>query len=568
MHSRSESWGGLFKVEQYRLIRIASRASLRWLRDFEQTAPPSLREGTPPNLGGEWLAEIGAQGDLWPLGGVGRVRLARYLGHLSLLILLLSVVTAFGQNSVDPLGYSISTPRPIDPAAGTTNPSALATQRQNPFLGSAPAGKPTGDVMHLSLSETIALGLRFNLGVIESTQTSADIRAQRLRSLAALLPDVSFEATDVLANASLKEFGLKLPAIPGIPALPATTGAFGFQDARLSVTQSIYNSAIRNSYQAEKHAQQVSLLSSADARDVVVYAVGTSYFQVVAAAARLETTRAQLVSARELDQQTADRVNSQVSPEIDSLRARVARQSAEQLVTNAANELEKARLTLGRITGLPSDQKFTTVDTAYRPVTGLTAQSAIAHARELRSDLLSAAASIREAESRVRSAKGEKLPALSFHADYGAAGVNLGSLNQVYTIAGQISVPVFTGGRIQADIDQAQTNLARRQAEYDDLEGRVVYDVRVAWLDMQASDSSVSVAESNRALAERALAQSQDRYLNGVTNYLEVLRAQEAVTTADENYIRSVYSFNVAKIALARAMGAAASHIQDFFGGK
>src|SRR5262249_47993832 len=39
MPSRSEGWGGLFKDEQYRLIRSASRASIRWLRDFEQTTP-------------------------------------------------------------------------------------------------------------------------------------------------------------------------------------------------------------------------------------------------------------------------------------------------------------------------------------------------------------------------------------------------------------------------------------------------------------------------------------------------------------------------------------------------
>jgi hypothetical protein len=39
MPSRSEGWGGLFKVEQYRLIRSASRASKRLLRDFEQTTP-------------------------------------------------------------------------------------------------------------------------------------------------------------------------------------------------------------------------------------------------------------------------------------------------------------------------------------------------------------------------------------------------------------------------------------------------------------------------------------------------------------------------------------------------
>jgi hypothetical protein len=47
MPSRSEGWGGLFKGEQYRLIRSASRASIRWLRDFEQTTPGASR---PPLL--------------------------------------------------------------------------------------------------------------------------------------------------------------------------------------------------------------------------------------------------------------------------------------------------------------------------------------------------------------------------------------------------------------------------------------------------------------------------------------------------------------------------------------
>jgi hypothetical protein len=47
MPSRSEGWGGLFKVEQYRLIRSASRLSIRWLRGFEQTTPGASR---PPLL--------------------------------------------------------------------------------------------------------------------------------------------------------------------------------------------------------------------------------------------------------------------------------------------------------------------------------------------------------------------------------------------------------------------------------------------------------------------------------------------------------------------------------------
>ena len=127
---------------------------------------------------------------------------------------------------------------------------------------------------------------------------------------------------------------------------------------------------------------------------------------------------------------------------------------------------------------------------------------------------------------------------------------------------------LFRSGRIRADVDEARATLARRQAEYADLKGRVAYDVRVAWLDLEASDAGVKVADRNRALADRALTQSRDRYSNGVTNYLEVVEAEEALTAAEENYIQTLYSFNVSKIALARAMGVAERRFSDFFGGK
>src|SRR5262249_45926169 len=152
----------------------------------------------------------------------------------------------------------IPTPHPIDPAAGTTNPSALATQRQNPFLGSTPAGKATAGVISLSLSDAIARGLRYNLGLIESSHSNADVRAQRLRALSVLLPEVSLDARQVVASQNFKEFGLRLPPIAGFPGLPATSGLFGFQDTRISMTQSIYNAQLRNRYQAEKQAEHAS----------------------------------------------------------------------------------------------------------------------------------------------------------------------------------------------------------------------------------------------------------------------------------------------------------------------
>jgi outer membrane protein TolC len=436
-----------------------------------------------------------------------------------------SAEIVFSQTQPDPAAYSISTPRPINPAASTTNPSALATQGQNPYLGSTPVGKATDQELSLSLQEAVNRGLRFNLGLIESSQATAEVRAQRLRALSALLPNLSVKAEQAFEDVSLQEIGLKLPPIPGFPGLPATTGPFGYQEARVSLTQSVYSDELHNRYRAQKTSEQASALSTRDARDVVVYAVGVAYLQVVASAARVETAQAQLASARELDQQTADQLKNEVSPEIDSIRAQVERQSAEQRLINATDAFEKDKLALGRIIGMPIDQKFTlAAATGYRPMVELTQQSATAQALQARADLRSAEGNVRAAEYGVRAEKAQRFPAFSLHADYGGAGVNVGNFNSVYTVAGSVSFPIYTGGRIRAGVDEARANLARRQAEYEDLKGRVAYDVRVAWLDLQASDSGVKVAERNRALAERALTQSRDRYSNGVTNYLEVLQ--------------------------------------------
>jgi outer membrane protein TolC len=466
-----------------------------------------------------------------------------------------------------PLGYSVPTPRPINPSESTTNPSAQETQRQNPYLGSVPQ-QSTGTLLRLSLAGAIERGLRYNLGLVESEHASADVHGDRLRALATLLPQLTGNARQNYDNLSFKEIGIKLP--PGTPfQLPATSGAFGYQDARVSVSQQVYNASLRDRYRASKSLEQASIFTQKDSRDVVVFAVGAAYMQVIASAARVATAQAQLDSAKELDQQTANRVASEVSPEIDSLRAQVERQSAEQRLTNSKNQFEKDKLTLARITGLAIDQPFElTEGLTYHSLTNWTSESATDDAWKSRADLSSAEASLHAAQAVLQGQRAQRLPVVSFSADYGGAGVNVGNFNSVYTVSGNVSVPLYTGGRIRADIEQARSDVARREAEYADLKGRIAYDVRVAWLDLMASDSGVTVATRNKTLAGKALAQSQDRYSNGVTNYLEVVEAQETVVAAGDNYIQSLYSYNVAMISLARAMGGAETKLFVLLGGK
>src|SRR6202030_3147930 len=100
-----------------------------------------------------------------------------------------------------------------------------------------------------------------------------------------------------------------------------------------------------------------------------------------------------------------------------------------------------------------------------------------------------------------------------------------------------------------------------------DLRGRIDYEVRSALLDMNSAAEQVEVARSSVELAEEALTQSRDRFTAGVTDNLEVVQAQEAVASAHESYIQSLYAHNLAKVELARAIGDAEHGVKGFLKG-
>jgi outer membrane protein TolC len=484
---------------------------------------------------------------------------------VSILILLGGLPLAARAQQASPsfeLG-SISTPRTINPAVNSNTPSSLAGQQQNPFLGSVPTGKATGTTIDLSLQEAVGRGLRFNLGVIENQTSLRQVQAQRLRALSAMLPNVGTLLRQNLDELSRVAIGLKIAGIP------ASTGQFSYQESYVTFSDTGLNFETAYRLRAARRTVDAGKYSLDDARDVVVLAVGTAYLQVVSSQSRLDTAEAQLDVARTLEEQTANQVRSGLSPEIDGLRATVQRQTDEQRVTVARANLEKDKLTLSRLIGLPSGQQFQITNIApYQPWNGPDLGTALKQAMESRADLKSAQASAQAAKLDKKAAQFERLPALSFNGYYGGLGTTLGHADQTYTVAASISLPIFTGGRIRADIQESSAQWERKQSENSDLAGRVDYEVRNAFTDLAAADSAVHVAESNTQLAQKTLEQARDRFVNGVTNNLEVVQAQQDLAAARENYISSLFAYNLAKLALLRAIGTAQNDVNRYLGGK
>ena len=110
--------------------------------------------------------------------------------------------------------------------------------------------------------------------------------------------------------------------------------------------------------------------------------------------------------------------------------------------------------------------------------------------------------------------------------------------------------------RLRLTFVRRRAVLQQRKAQRDDLKGRIEQDVANAILDVTAAAEQVEVAKATLDYAQQTLTQSQDRFSAGVTNNIEVIQAQEALATANQQYISSLYSHNIAKVLLARAVGA------------
>jgi outer membrane protein TolC len=435
----------------------------------------------------------------------------------------------------------------------------------SPFSGSVPAKLVPG-VLPLSLGGAIDRGLKQNLGLLLSNADIQSARGQRWQQLSALLPHVTADPYVAESKINLAELGIT--NISGAN-IPPSVGPFSYFDARVAVSQALFDWKSFNATRSASQNLKSTQYTFKDARDLVVLAVGYTYLQAIADEARIDTVAAQVKTAEALYKQASDQVSAGTSPEIDGLRAKVELQTRQQRLIQAKNNFAIQKLTVARVIGLAPGQEFEFTDKSpYQPFESMTVDDALKHAYASRSDYLAAMTDVRAAEFSRKAAVAGYFPTLSFNADYGTAGGHPSTATPVYDVRGTLSIPIFQGGIVHGDILRADANLSQSRDRLDNLRAQIDSDVRTALFNLESSAEQVKVARSNIDLAEETLLQSRDRFTAGVTDTVEVVQSQELVASAHEQYISSLYSYNFAKISLARALGVAEAGVKEYFKGQ
>ena len=444
----------------------------------------------------------------------------------------------------------------------TINPTV---QVQGPFAGSTSSVAKLPFSGRLSLREAVDRAIEFNLGAVGLTQAVRQARGQTKIARSALLPNLNASLSETVQQTNLQALGVHfdLP-IPGFSP-PTIVGPFNYFDLRASLSQTVFDLTARNNYRATKELVRANELSVEDARDLIVLAVGGTYLQVIAARSRIDAARAQLTTAEALFKQTSEQRAAGVVAQTDLNRSQIQMLTQQQRLFSLENDYSKLKISLARLTGLPPNEQYEISDAIpFAEAPPLSLEEALRQAFEQRSDLKAAEAQVQAATRARSAARAERLPSFAVRADYGVIGTNPSQAHGTFAVAGTIRVPIWQGGRVKGETEVADAALDQRRAELTDLKGRIESEVRNAYFDLQAAASQVEVARKNIQVATQNLELTRQKFDAGVSDNVEVVQSQEALSTANTDYINSVFAHNLAKLSLARAIGRASEALPRF----
>ena len=307
--------------------------------------------------------------------------------------------------------------------------------------------------LKLTLKDAVALALRQNPQVILANLDVSTSQQDRLVARSALLPQVNGSLSEIVNRVNLhSEIGLTFPGFP------EHVGPFYVAQGGLNFRAAVFDLTLWRRYHSSEYGIDASRAAQTAAQDDAVLLVTSQYLGSQRAAADVQAGQSRVELAQALYDQAADLQKSGVGTGIDTLRANVQLQNEKQRLIEARTQLETSLYGLARLLNIDPHRKIELADQvqfandqvklAAAPVMGVDERVELAYGT--RPELRQIAAEENRAELELRSAGEERLPKLTLNGLWVEQGLTPTSAIPVYQYQASLDVPLFTGGRIQA----------------------------------------------------------------------------------------------------------------------
>jgi multidrug efflux system outer membrane protein len=203
---------------------------------------------------------------------------------------------------------------------------------------------------------------------------------------------------------------------------------------------------------------------------------------------------------------------------------------------------------------LPESRPFGETNLLAKVSAGLPSELALR-----RADILEAEHTLKAANADIGAARAAFFPRITLTTSVGTTSSQLSELFRsgtgVWSFAPEITVPIFTGGRLRGDLDAAKISTSIEVANYEKAIQSAFREVADA---LVGNTSYAREIETQAALAQtqqRRFDLANVRYRNGEDSYLNVLSAQQDLYSAQQGLLQAQYNKLASQIALYQALG-------------
>jgi outer membrane protein len=423
---------------------------------------------------------------------------------------------------------------------------AQGTSKQNPLPGDAPSG-----VLRLTLDQAVSLALKQNPTAQIAILTAAQSVEDRNVARSALLPQASLNVSDAVERINLQAFlGKK------IPGFPEHGGPFQVFSAGPGFSAPVFDLTLFRRYQAARETAIAGKADSLSTREQVILLVVSQYIGTLRAVANVEASQSRVELAQALYDQAADVQKEGVGTGIDTLRANVELQNEKQRLLEAQADRDTSLFGLSKLLNLDPRQSIALGDSLSffdtpQPEVEASIESALGERQEWKALV----ERLKAAGLEKKASQDSRLPTLNFEGNWAYEGSSSTTGIPTYTYQAGVSVPIFTGGRIRAEIVKADLEIQKLQQQRDDLRNQIALDVKTALINLDSARNQVAVANLGVQLSKEEVDQARDRFKAGVANNIEVIQAQDSLARANDNQIAALYRFNQARADYARSIG-------------
>lgn len=400
--------------------------------------------------------------------------------------------------------------------------------------------------------------LENNAELASSRSIYSSVEAARDAERGDLLPQIGATA-DIMHNEAIES--QSRPGSGTIPPGSTTAGSDRYRTTSVGVSasQALFDATNWHQLQrANEEITQQQMVFEAD-RQQLFNDVATAYFEILRARDVLTARESQETAINRQLEQAQEQFEVGLIAITDVHEAQAAADLARAQRISAESDLQVSFEALERLTG----QRYESIDglSEELPIEAPQPTSRdnwVTMAIENSPLVRAAEAAVRVSRADVDVSRAGHLPTLHAEAGYSYADNDIDGVeghDEVAQIGLSATLPIFTGGRTSAQVNQMTYLLESTQYDFEAQRRDTVQQVRSLYT--QVSNDVQTVAAQRQAIVSNrsALEATRSGYEVGTRNIVDVLNAEQSLYNALANYAEARYTYVTDMIALRRQAG-------------